>query len=166
MQLARGVKSVAVWTAAGTMTATIAIVGAGVAHGGIATQAEAADEPSSLVEDYNYPGRDEILAEKHVKLLQGDGRILLADCGEDVIEVRSREIGTVCFRSTGAEGWLTVEIPRVYLGKADSHTVGMRLTDNGKTEDHTLKPQEYAPFGEGVDNQHAPTVLLKITTKS
>ncbi|MFF0148067.1 hypothetical protein [Amycolatopsis sulphurea] len=101
-----------------------------------------------------------------MKLLQGNGKILLADCGENVIEVRSREIGTVCFRSTGPDGWLTAEIPRVYLGKADSHTVGMRLTDYGKTEDHTLKPREYTPFGEGVDNQHAPTTLVEITTKS
>ncbi|WP_328610797.1 hypothetical protein OG943_17275 [Amycolatopsis sp. NBC_00345] len=159
------------WIGASVIAAVVAAVGTGVANGGPAARAAApgdaaSDQPSALVEDYSYPGRDQILAEKHVKLLQGNGKIMLADCGGDLIEVHSRELGTICFRSTAPGGWLTVEIPKVYLGKAGSHAVGMRLTSNGKTEDHTLEPEGYAPFGEGADPQHAPTTLVEITTKS
>jgi hypothetical protein len=166
-----GTKNAMVWVAASAIAAVAAIVCAGVANGKPATRdtiAGGADPglSSALVEDYSYPGRDAILADKHVKLLQGNGKIMLSDCGGDVIEVRSRDLGTTCFRSTAPGGWLTVEIPRVYLGKADSHTVGMRLTSNGNSEDHTLEPKAYAPFGEGVDPQHAPTTLVEITTKS
>lgn len=156
------------WGAAGVAAAGLVIAGTGVASGKTAAAAADAGDAgqAALVEDYNYPGRDAILADKHVKLLRGNGKIMLADCGGDVIEVRSREIGTTCFRSTVPGGWLTVEIPKVYLGKADSHQVGMRLTSNGESEDHTLEPKAYAPFGEGVDPQHAPTTLVEITTKS
>ncbi|MFF0149670.1 hypothetical protein [Amycolatopsis sulphurea] len=57
-------KGVAAWAAAVTMTAAIALISAGVAHGGIAARDGGPSEPSSLIEDYNYPDRDAILAHK------------------------------------------------------------------------------------------------------
>jgi hypothetical protein len=41
--------------------------------------ADNADAPSSIVEDFSYPDRDQILALQGVKLNSGDGHILLVD---------------------------------------------------------------------------------------
>ncbi|BCJ56720.1 hypothetical protein Jiend_01420 [Micromonospora endophytica] len=54
---------------------------AAVVVGQIPSSAE--DTPPSIVEDFSYPGNAEILSSSGIKLIKGDGRIMLADCGSN-----------------------------------------------------------------------------------
>ncbi|RKT87326.1 hypothetical protein SAMN05421805_1334 [Saccharopolyspora antimicrobica] len=107
--------------------------------------------PAPAVEEYNYPGADQIFAERGIRLIKGDGHIVLADCksSDPMIKVESVTLPTSCFRVIGAQGWLTVEIPRVYLIRGGEHNVSARITVNGKTEAVDIPPGGHKPVGEG-----------------
>ncbi|WP_334270995.1 hypothetical protein [Saccharopolyspora indica] len=118
--------------------------------------------PPPAVEEYDYPGADQIFADRGIRLLKGDGGIVLADCAAEgpVIRVKSITLRDSCFRVVGASGWLTMEIPRVFAIQGGSHNVAARITSNGKTEAVDISPGEYTPVGEGESSDPATLVEL------
>ncbi|WP_206796865.1 hypothetical protein [Amycolatopsis sp. MtRt-6] len=131
-----------------------------------ATGATTADDtPPPIVETYDYPGADRILAERNITLLKGDGHVLLVDCasGGDLIIVQSYKIkgGDACFRVTGTPGFVTMQIPETYFIKGDSHTAKATLTAKSTTETVTIQPGQWTPVGESMPN-HDPAALLEI----
>ncbi|MER7078498.1 hypothetical protein SAMN02982929_00764 [Saccharopolyspora kobensis] len=118
--------------------------------------------PPPAVEEFNYPGADQIFAERGIRLLKGDGKIALADCATEgpVIRVKSVTLRDSCFRVVGASGWLTMEIPRVFAIQGGSHNVTARITTDGKTEAVDISPGEYTPVGEGESKDPATLVEL------
>ena len=117
--------------------------------------AAAADAPSSVVEDYAYLGAEQILAEHGVRLLKGDGGIrYVADCGSapDLFQVESL-VGsagqTYCFEVLGPRGFVTMDVPNVYLVRGAGRAVVAKATHEGETETVTVPPGSYEPIGGG-----------------
>jgi hypothetical protein len=124
------------------------------------TPAHAADEPPPVIEDHAYPGADRILADHGVKILTGDGRIrYVADCTgrTDVFQVErlvGSSLETHCFEVLGPRGFVTMDVPNVFLVKGANRTVIAKATYDGETETVTVPPDGYEPIGGG-DATHA-----------
>ena len=133
------------------------------------SQAAPGEGTGSLVEDFAYPDRDKLLAEKGLKLTSGDGNIMLADCASgagDLLRINSRTSGNVCFAVSGPVGYLALEIDRAYLAKSDTRdgvTATVRTEDprtgESKVEETGLEPGTWKAVGEGLDPALASTVL-------
>ncbi|MEU5273954.1 S1 family peptidase, partial [Streptomyces hygroscopicus] len=119
------------------------------------------------IEDFVHPDADKIKEEKGITLKHGDGQIILAECGSSagLMEVWSRTNDKVCFRITGASGYLTMEIPAVFavMGSAD-HAADITLTapDNKKVEVEVPK-NTWTPVGESTDPQAREHLLVEIS---
>ncbi|UYQ61751.1 hypothetical protein [Streptomyces peucetius] len=137
---------------------------AAAAEGTTAQVAAEGDIPPVAVEEFNYPDADKILAEKGIKLLKGDGHLLLADCDSSVnqIQVWTRQTadGMYCFRATGSSGYLTLEIPDVFAIQTSDRPVSADLTAEGKTQTVDVPKDDFKGVGEGVGG--APTVLVEL----
>jgi hypothetical protein len=126
-----------------------------------------------LLETGDYPGAAEILETRKVKLIKGDGHILLADCGTGtppagliVVETHTPELNypRYCFSTSGASGYLTVEIPQVFIIRGDaSHTVKASLSVAGEpgTVTEEVSPQEWEPVGVGQSDGEATLLELR-----
>ncbi|HLL65229.1 MAG TPA: hypothetical protein VK453_05725 [Micromonosporaceae bacterium] len=143
---------------------------------------QAEEPPPSIVEDYRYPGAAAIEARENVKLISGDGHILIADCatppvnGIGVVRVYSTEAtvgtlgtGEVCFRITGTPGRLDLEVPAVFEitgdGTPGRKGSGHNLTVVVRTEAGELPPVTVNPSGStqvGRGNNAEPTMLLQM----
>ncbi|MEU6645317.1 hypothetical protein ABZ863_22560 [Saccharomonospora sp. NPDC046836] len=126
------------------------------------TQAANQETPPPIVEEFHYPGGEQIFSERGIRLIKGDGHIMLTDCdtGADVIKVESVTVGTSCYAVTGERGWLTMEIPRVYLLRGDGHNVAARITVDGQTEAVDLAPGQHTPVGESQGSDPATLIEL------
>ncbi|NHD18793.1 MULTISPECIES: hypothetical protein [unclassified Actinopolyspora] len=132
------------------------------------SEVAASSVPPPIVEDYSYPGAEAIEAETGIKLIEGDGNIVKTECDADTsaIQVESIEVATSCYEVLGQNGWLSMEIPRVYAIQSGDHNVNASLTVNGTTENVELAPGEYNPVGEGQeppDNEQATLVELRVS---
>lgn len=128
----------------------------------------AADElPPYAVEDFNYPGADRILAERGFLLKRGDGHIVLADCTADnVLTVSARDLSNedVCFRVTGDEGFLTLELAGAYLVHTNNYpTTQLETTVAGTTETYEFGPDEWGPIGESTDGREHVLVEIRVS---
>ncbi|MFI6273155.1 hypothetical protein [Micromonospora zamorensis] len=137
----------------------------------------AEDTPPSIVEDYAYPGAAQVLAQRGVKLIKGDGHIVLTDCGsspnnppEDLILVQSNDLtlpGGVnfCFKASGTSGLLTMEIPKVYFVRGDvTRTLAAKVEvkdDPTVVEVEEVLPEEWQPVGVGQDRGEATILELR-----
>jgi hypothetical protein len=135
--------------------------------------AQAEDTPPSIVEDFAYPGADHITG---VKLIKGDGHIVLADCGadpnlppEDLILVQTSKVGNpdetnFCFKATGTSGYLTMELDEVYFIRGDGdRTVAAKVEVQDATpvtETEEVEPGEWQPVGVG--QSRGTATLLEI----
>ncbi len=172
--------------------ATMAVALGGLAGAGRALAVDPDDgtptesNGGSIVEDYSYPGAAEILATQNVRLISGDGHILLADCATPpqgdigLLKVYTTDeqvgaggVGSVCFKVTASSGWLKLEVPGVYEIRGDGqrtgtgHEVTAELTtDAGETIVKDVDPDGSTQVGLGADPNSAPTMLLRLTVTS
>lgn len=148
-----------------------------------AATADAADAPSSLVEDYSYPGAAAILAAHNVKLISGNGKIVYADCSNppagDVtfVYVYTTDLSVnggdaVCFQVLGVPGVLTMEVPQVFEIRGDGRVAGagkghdmtaVVQPEGGSATTVQLDSDGSTPVGIGTDPTAAPTTLLQLT---
>jgi len=87
-------------------------------------------EPTPIVEDYAYPGAAEIERTEGIRLLRGDGRILLAKCdagNADLIKVESIARGDFCFAVKGTAGRLDLWVQGVFLVGAGARNVAVTV---------------------------------------
>lgn len=127
--------------------------------------AAAADEvPPPIVEDFNYPLADQIFQQRGILLKKGDGNILLVDCvkDSDQIEVWSSSKGQFCFRVQGPQGYLTLELPQVYLLKGDSHRVQAEVIVKDRKQVVAVKTNGWTSVGEGSAAHGAPATLVEL----
>ncbi|WP_262386774.1 hypothetical protein [Streptomyces sp. TRM49041] len=117
--------------------------------------------PPPAVEDFTYPGATTILAERGIKLLRGDGHVVLTECKDATGEIKvwTRK-GDVCFQATASAGFVTMEIAEVWGLSTTSHPISADLTANGKTTTMELPKGAYESVGEGTGA--APTTLLEL----
>ncbi|MDT9686348.1 hypothetical protein RND61_30395 [Streptomyces sp. TRM76323] len=136
--------------------------------GGAGTQSVApvADEaPGYAVEDFNYPQADKILAEQGIKLKRGDGHITLATCGDPtLLEVWARSKEKICFRVTGNQGYLSLEIPAVYGVKGNAYNADVTMTVDNEEKSFEVPKNTWTPVGESADPEGRDHMLLEIVT--
>ncbi|WP_159400937.1 trypsin-like serine protease [Streptomyces sp. NRRL B-24484] len=114
--------------------------------------ASAADVVAPLaVEGFAYPDAARLLAEQNITLKTGDGNIRLAECNaaSGLVWVSRRQGGDVCFKVTGASGYLAMEISQVYKIKGDDHAVKAMLDANGTVSSVDILKNEWTSVGEG-----------------
>jgi hypothetical protein len=149
--------------------------GAVVLSGSVAALADdPADTPPSLVEDFSYPGAAQLESTRQIKLIKGDGHIMLADCGsdpnlppKDLILVQTTRPGVpadtnFCFKATGSSGLLTMEIGDVYFIRGEEgRTIAAKVEVHDATpvtETEQIDPGEWQPIGIG-QSRGAATLL-------
>ncbi|WP_392892995.1 hypothetical protein [Streptomyces sp. LN699] len=152
----------------GTATAAGALAWAVLAGGqaSSATTGPVADEgPGYAVEDYGYPNADQILAQQGILLKRGDGHIVLADCASDpnLLRFLARDRADVCFKVTGDEGFLTLELKSVHGVRTDaSGNTHLEMTAESDRVKYDIPAKTWEGVGESVDGrQH---VLVEIRT--
>ncbi|MEU3874976.1 MULTISPECIES: hypothetical protein [Streptomyces] len=168
MLLAGVVGAVAAATAVCTLTAAEA---APQAEDRVVQQSGATDvTPPSAVEDFGYPGADKILREKGLKLIKGDGHIVLTECSSSwSMKVEAnRDLNTVehCFKVTGKKGYLSLELPRFFGLWNEDHEVKATITTEGKTKTVDVPKDEVTSFGEGdasTGSKKATLLELRVT---
>lgn len=135
----------------------------------------------SIMERFSYPGAAQILEQLDVRLISGDGHIVLADCDTapvnnvGVIQVWTTEqigpdaAGHICFKVTGPTGRLDLEVPGVYSIRGDGQQQGYGHqltavvdTTSGAPTTVVVNPAGYTPVGIGVDPDNEPTTLLQL----
>jgi hypothetical protein len=164
-----------------SMVLALAAAGALVTSGSVMALASAsADDPAaSLVEDYSYPGAAQVETTRGIKLIKGDGHIMLADCGadpnlppENLILVQTSRLGSpddtnFCFKATGAKGFLTMEVDDVYFIRGErDRTVAAKVEVQEATpvtETERVDPGEWQPIGVGQGRAAATLVELRFS---
>jgi hypothetical protein len=129
----------------------------------------AADSQPSIEENYDYPAAEKIFQERGIRLHKGDGHILLVDCnsGTGFAEAWSRSKGQLCFQITKTGGYLTMDLPEVYVIKgASNHTIQVTVTVNGKVETIKVQSDRWTPVGEGADEKSSPATLREFRTSA
>ncbi|MEV6964221.1 S1 family peptidase [Hamadaea sp. NPDC051192] len=135
----------------------------------------------TLVEKFAYPGAAEILAQLNVRLIAGDGHILLADCttppvnNVGVIQVWTTEqvgpdaSGHICFKVTAATGRLDLQVPGVFEIRGDGQQTGyghglVAVVDTASAAPITVvvNPSGSTQVGQGADPSNEPTTLLQL----
>ncbi|MDQ0760685.1 hypothetical protein [Streptomyces canus] len=147
--------------------AALAVGIPGGSHAGAGTAATVADSaPGYAVEDFDYPQADKILAEKNILLKRGDGHITLADCatGTGQLEVQARDKSKVCFDVKGTSGWLTLELPSVYLIRGNDYTTEADMTVGTEEQSYDIAKNTWTPVGESADEQAREWTLLELRT--
>ncbi|WP_246159210.1 FG-GAP-like repeat-containing protein [Catellatospora sichuanensis] len=155
----------------------------------VAGSAPAAADPialPSLVDDgvYPYPDAAAILAAQNVRLISGDGHIVLADCATPpqgdigLLKVWTTDemigtsgIGLVCFKVTAASGLLNLQVPGVYEIRGDGQRTGTGhevtaelVSDAGEEITVQVDRDGSTPVGLGTDPDASPTMLLQLRT--
>ncbi|GHC53868.1 secreted protein [Streptomyces cinnamoneus] len=155
-----------------TLLAGIAVAATAVVGVSTLTTANAAPQPGAeseippyAVEDFAYPNADAILKEKGIKLVQGDGHIMLADCAAStdiqVMTTQSKDF-KYCFKVTGKSGYLALEIPSVYGVQTEDHPVKATVkAADGPAQSVDVPKGQLKGVGEGVPGGQ-PTVLVEL----
>ncbi|MEU2183483.1 hypothetical protein [Streptomyces thermolilacinus] len=145
--------------------AALAVTTAG-ATGAAPSVTPVADEaPGYAVEDFNYPQADKILAEQGITLKRGDGHIVLATCGDPaLLEVWARSKEKVCFRVTGNQGYLSLEIPAVYGVRGNDYNTDVTMTVDNTEKSFEVPKNTWTPVGESADPEGRDHMLLEIIT--
>ncbi|MER7623848.1 FG-GAP-like repeat-containing protein [Streptomyces sp. NPDC126503] len=159
--------------------ASMAVAALSAPVGGSAVAADAplaSAEMPFAVEDGSYPNATQILAEKGIKLIRGDGNITLADCDPNVKQIRVMAVkdesvnrqGTYCFVSRATTGLLTLELDRVFAIDAADQPLSAALTaEDGTTKTVTIAKDGYASVGEGqVGGSRSKLVEIRTTGPS
>jgi hypothetical protein len=154
-----------------TLLSTVVV--AAVAAGGalicaVAAQADDAEQSTSLVEDYSYPGAAAIEAAHQIKLISGDGHITLAECGSaaDLITVESYNNvneASYCFKVSGTQGYLRLEIPKVFFIWSGEDQVTATVTVGGVQDPPVvIAPNDGESVGAADPKNHAVLLELKV----
>ncbi|MFI0242972.1 hypothetical protein [Streptomyces sp. NPDC016845] len=124
------------------------------------------------MEDFSYPSAASILANKGIRLIRGDGKLVLADCDDNAQQIRVltkadpsvNRAGTYCFAAKASSGYLSLELPRVFYFETTDRPISADLTADGKTTTVDVAKDSFKPVGEGVVNgAHSTLVELRVT---
>ncbi|WP_053803585.1 hypothetical protein [Streptomyces rimosus] len=142
-------------TAAVAGVASLAVAQAAPQPTSDTARAAAGELPPFAVEDFSYPGAEKILNEKGLKLIKGDGHILLADCDGNpdfnvMAENKAHNPVNYCFKVTGKTGYLTLEIQKINsIWENAGHAARATIRTAGKTKTVDLKKNNITPLGQG-----------------
>jgi hypothetical protein len=133
------------------------------------SQKAANDEPPPLEETFDYPNADQIFHDRGIRLLKGDGRILLVDCGSEpnllVVEsrIKPKPAGDFCFKVKGGAGWLTLNIAESYFLDGDGkNLLTAKIEVDGQTKTVNVAKVGHTPIGEAAGEGPAALVELRV----
>ena len=157
-------------TAVALAGAALAIAGSASSLSAAAGAAPADDTPPPIVEDYSYPGAAKIFQDRAIKLISGDGHIILVACGSQtgLLELHAynsadhdRDPGHYCFKVSGPTGYLRLEVPNAYQLLGDNqHAVQATVEINGQTSTVPIAKTGWTGIGEGAGLD--PSTLLEL----
>ncbi|MFI5494256.1 hypothetical protein [Actinoplanes sp. NPDC051859] len=160
------------WAAAGVLTLTAGLTFVNATG---AAAENAADAPSSLVEDFSYPGADTILKDFGLKVFKGDGHITFTtrksyddgQCAANEIQVeRSLDVEPYgyyyCFKTVGTTGLLTLEVPGTFGVRAGSTDVQAKAKLPEGTKTFEIPAGKPVPIDPGSDNELPKAVLVEL----
>ncbi|MFJ3235883.1 hypothetical protein [Streptomyces sp. NPDC086787] len=127
------------------------------------------------VETFDYPNAAQILEQKMIKLIRGDGHIVLADCdSSDKAQIsvqvtrgpdEQNKPKLFCFRATAKSGFLTLEVPRVFYIETADHPVTAKLTtDAGDSQTVNVDKNDFETVGQGLGKPMTTLVELRVTS--
>ncbi|SOB85519.1 hypothetical protein [Streptomyces sp. 1331.2] len=150
------------WTAALAAT-TAALLGATALAAADTTPPADNSAAPPAVEDFSYPGATAIT---RVKLIRGDGHILLGDCAKPTqIQIWTRAPGNpdnkICFTADGTTGSLTLQLPDVFALQTTGRAIRAGLTAGTATQTLDIPKDGFKGTGEGTGS--APTSLVELT---
>ncbi|MGW2819533.1 hypothetical protein ACWC24_00785 [Streptomyces sp. NPDC001443] len=119
------------------------------------------------MEDFNHPQADEVLAEQGIVLERGDGRITLADCASEsgLLQVMARrQSKTVCFKTVGNSGRLTLEIPAAYVVKGNDCATQVDVTVGDGEKSFGVTKNTWTAVGESAAEEGRELMLVEIRT--
>jgi hypothetical protein len=136
---------------------------------------EAADAPSSAVEDYAHPFAAQILAEHGLKVFRGDGHIEFVtshlydeqQCAAGQLQVEkaleAEPYGVFyCFRTKGTEGFLTLEVPATFgIRGGNAPIVATANLPTGE-QTYPVQPNEYVAVAPGTGSEPPPAILVEL----
>ncbi|MER5466673.1 hypothetical protein ABT010_39875 [Streptomyces sp. NPDC002668] len=166
------IRKLCIIAGAGSLAAVLAVPAIAAASSAPTAKAAAPETPPAAVEDFSYPDAANILANKGIQLKKGDGRVLLAECDEAADQIRVMTVedqsagrkGTYCFRATGKTGYLTLELPRVFILETGQHPFTAELTANGETTTVDVPKDGIESVGEGtVGGARSVLVEIRVT---
>ena len=158
--------------------AVVGVVGLTASSGNAAAKAD--DGPSSLVEDFSYPGAAAILAEHQLKLFAGDGHILFdskrthaeGQCPTGLTQVEKSTGGEppfgvyYCFRTIGSKGFLTLEVPGTFgvRGGTEDLVVTAKVSSapDSEAKEFEVEPNEPVAIDPGDGDELPKAVLVEI----
>ncbi len=160
----------------GATTALTGVCGFAVAQAAPQPAGESAQHiedtalPPFAVEDFGYPGADKILQEKGLKLVKGDGHIILADCKDspdlEVMADKKQKWRNYCFKVTGKNGYLTLEVPELIgIWENEGHTASAKVTSEGKTQTVDLKKNDLTELGKATCTGAKAATLIELRVK-
>ncbi|RLU87633.1 hypothetical protein CTZ27_23050 [Streptomyces griseocarneus] len=124
------------------------------------------------METFEYPNAAKILKERGIALRKGDGHILLSDCAttSDIVVWSNRneepnpDRGKYCFKVTGSgkSGYLSLEIPKVFLVSTGDHAVRASLVADGKSWDIDVAKNDGKSVSQGSPSPGSATVLVEL----
>ena len=148
----------------------VALSGGGAA---VAAGASGTEVQSSLVEDFAYPGAEAILAEHGLTVFKGDGHIAVVSSGEPcapgLIQVETMPdvepyLDYFCFGTSGARGFLTLEVPNTFLLRGGDKPVAATAKLPGEALETYAVPANTSVAvdpGEGAESPQAILVELR-----
>ncbi|MDQ1630606.1 MAG: hypothetical protein QOC80_578, partial [Frankiaceae bacterium] len=152
--------------------AAAAIAGSAVL---VPTSSWAADTPPPIEEDYAYPGADQILAQHGLKLFKGDGHILFVtshkygetQCAPGELQVEKvldvDPFGVYyCFKTTGAKGWLTLEVQGTFGVRGGTKETQATATLPAGTKKFDIPPNVFVPIDPGTGSDTPQAVLVEL----
>lgn len=134
--------------------------------GAVQGETVAAEVPAFAVEEFDYPQAEEILAEQGFLLKRGDGHIVLAECGseENLLTLLARGREDVCFRVTGTEGFLSLELDSVYGVRTNDYSnTHLEMTAEGDEVEYDIPANTWEGVGEAVDGREHVLVEIRVT---
>lgn len=164
----RGVRRVLGVTALAAAAAGLLVVGSAVGRDGGAAPVPVADAaPGYAVETFDYPQADRILQERGILLKRGDGHIVLVDCNSDenLLQFWATGYSTrFCFRVTGDEGYLSLEMPAVYSVRGNDYQAQVDMTVDGEERTYDIDRNTWTAVGSSADPESGPQTLVEIRT--
>jgi hypothetical protein len=140
---------------------------------------EAADVQSSAVEDFTHPGAAQILAEHGLKVFRGDGHIEFVtsrtydegQCDAGQIQVEKaldlEPYGVYyCFRSKGAEGFLTLEVPATFGIRGGNAPIEATANLPSGEQTYAVPPNTYVAVDPGTGSEPPQAILVELRLTS
>ena len=147
----------------------------GTGDGGAAAATEG---PSSLVEDYSYPGAADILAQHDVELISGDGHIMFVtshpisddqrcDTGQIAVE-KNLNVDPwdvfYCFRTIGSAGVLKLRIPGTFgVRGGDKPLVATAQLSDGKEKEYAIPANGNVAIDPGQGSDSPTAILVELS---